>query len=211
MLIRLIYSISFSFKSCSPPCSLDQLSDINTISEITITEHDVYTALVTLDTTKATGPDEIAPIILKLCADVLYKPIHYLFSLSLKHGAIPSSWKTYKIVPIFKSGDASLVRNYRPISLLSNTSKILERLIFNKVIDHLAPLISQHQFGFMKGKSTAQQLLIFLHHLFSSSCQTDVIYLDLSKAFDTVSHYNYSSSYGPMASLANCGYGLSLT
>ena len=177
------------FKSCSPPCSLDQLSDINTISEITITEHDVYTALVTLDTTKATGPDEIAPIILKSCADVLYKPLNYLFSLSLKHGAIPSSWKTHKIVPIFKSGDASLVRNYRPISLLSNTSKILERLIFNKVIDHLAPLISHHQFGFMKGKSTAQQLLIFLHHLFSSSCQTDVIYLDLSKGFDTVSHY----------------------
>ena len=61
----------------------DQLSDANTMSEVTITAHDVYTALVTLDKTNATGPNEIAPVILKSCADALYKPLYYLFSLSL--------------------------------------------------------------------------------------------------------------------------------
>ena len=73
------------------------------------------------------------------------------------------------------SGDASLVKNYRPISLLSNASKILEHLIYNKIIDHLAPwsLITHHQFGFKKGKSAVQQCLVFLHHIFSSSCQTN--------------------------------------
>ena len=91
-------------------------------------------------------------------------------------------------------------------------SKILECLIFNKVIDHLAPLISYHQFGFMKGKSTAQQLLIFIHHLFSSSCQTDVIYLDLSKAFDTVSHHKLQAVMVLWHHWQTVhGYGLSLT
>ena len=61
------------FKSCSSlSCLSDQQPNANTMSEITITEHDVYAALITLDTTKATGPDEIAPIILKSCANALY-------------------------------------------------------------------------------------------------------------------------------------------
>ena len=76
------------------------------MSEITITEHDVYAALITQDTTKATSPDEITPIILKSCANALYKPLYHLFSLSLEHGDIPSSWQIHKIIPIFKSGDA---------------------------------------------------------------------------------------------------------
>ena len=96
-----------------------------------------------------------------------------------KHGDIPSSWRIHKIVPIFKSGDASLVKNYRPISLLSNVSKILECLIYNKIIDYLTPLISlrisHSQFGFMKGRSTVRQLLVFLHYIFSSSYQTYII------------------------------------
>ena len=98
------YSFSIFKSYSSLPCLNDQLSDTNIMSEVTSTEHDVYTALVTLDATNVTGPDEIAPIVLKSCADDLYKPLYYLCSLSLQHGDIPCSWRFHKIVPIFNQG-----------------------------------------------------------------------------------------------------------
>ena len=80
-----------------------------------------------------------------------------------------------------------LRKNYCPISLLCNTSKVLEQLIYNKIIDHVSSYIKPVQFGFMSLRSTVQQLLLFLHDGFNSR-QTDAIYLDINKAFDTVSH-----------------------
>ena len=115
---------------------LSAIASINT----SISEVDVYNALINLDITKATGPDNIPPIVLSKCASVLCKPLHYLFSLSLKYGYLPTDWKIHKIIPIFKSGDPTLVKNYRPISLLSNTSKVLKRIIYDKIIDHEEPL-----------------------------------------------------------------------
>ena len=91
-------------------------------------------------------------------------------------------WKIHKIVPIFKAGGANSVKNYHPISLLSVVSKGLERLIFSKIITHICKFITS---GFTKGCSTLQQLLILTD---STPLQTDVIYLDISKAFDTISH-----------------------
>ena len=87
-----------------------------------------------------------------------------------------------------KSGDPSLVNNYRPISLLSNTSKVLERLVFDKIISHVGSIISLSQYGFMKNSSTLQQMLVFLNYIVNNPTQTDVIYLDIRKAFDSVSH-----------------------
>ena len=81
------------------------------------------------------------------------------------------------------------MESYRPISLLSSTSKVLERLIYNKCIEHLEPVISLSQFGFMSGRSTVQQLLVFFNQILDgNSCQSDVVYLDFAKAFDTVPH-----------------------
>jgi len=79
-------------------------------------------------------------------------------------------------------------KNYHPISLLSNTSKVLERLIYNKIITHISKSITPSQFGFSRNCSTLQQMLILLDHIINGPSQTDVIYLDISKAFDTVSH-----------------------
>ena len=76
----------------------------------------------------------------------------------------------------------------KKLSLLSNTSTVLERLIYNKIITHSSKSISPSQFGFTHDCSTSQQMLIFLDHIINSPSQTDVIYLDISKAFDTVSH-----------------------
>jgi len=134
------------------------------------------------------GPDGIPPIALSNCASVLCKPLHHLFCLTLKYGYLPSEWKLHKIISVFKSRDCTQVKNYRPISLLSNVSKVLERIIYNKIIDHIAPQINPVQFGFLRNRSTTQQLLSFLSNVFNDCNQLDVIYLDICKAFDTVSH-----------------------
>ena len=64
---------------------------------------------------KASGLDNIGPSILKNSASILSRPLHYLFSLSLTSGKIPTEWKIHTIVPVFKSGDKTSVKNYRPI------------------------------------------------------------------------------------------------
>ena len=158
------------------------------LSSINITEEDVYNALINLDTSKAKGPDGIPPIVLSKCASVLCRPFHYLFSLILKYGYLPRDWKIHKIIPVFKSGDLTQVKNYGPISLLCNISKVLERIIYNKLINHVSCQINPAQFGFMQNRSTTQQLLIFLSNAFTVHYQMDTIYLDISKAFDTICH-----------------------
>ena len=137
---------------------------------------------------KSPGTDKISPRILRSCAEALCEPLHHLFSLSLRYATLPNSWKIHNIVPVFKAGDHNSANNYRPISLLSNTSKVLERIIYSKIINHISRHISPLQFVFSRDCSTFQQMLIFLDHIINSPLQSDVIYFDISKAFDTVSH-----------------------
>lgn len=161
------------------------------LNNISISEDDVFSALSSLDASKATGPDGIGPRLLRSCALALYIPLHHLYSLSLHQHYIPRDWRIHNITPIFKSGDKTSVKNYRPISLLNNCSLVLERIIYDKVSSFLVESIVTSQFGFLKKHSTLQQLLILLHDVFNSfdkNAQTDVIYLDFRKAFDTVPH-----------------------
>ena len=85
-----------------------------------------------------------------------------------------------------KSGERSNIQNYTAISLLSNISGVLERIIYDKIISFVSHQITLYQFGTLKGGSTLQQLLIRLDHIINSGTQTDIIYLDISKAFDTI-------------------------
>ena len=161
------------------------------LQSINITETDVYDALTSLDPNKALGIDGIGPKILMNCAESVFRPLCHLFNLSLSSSAIPNEWKIHRIVPIFKSGDRSSISNYRPISLLCNVSKVLEHIIFNKIIHHITISISPTQFGFLQRRSTIQQLILFLndiHNAVSNGHQTDVIYLDFKKAFDSIPH-----------------------
>ena len=155
---------------------------------INISEEDVLEALNSLDPDKSSGIDTIGPRVLKKCAYSLCRPLHHLFSTSLSNHTIPSDWRIHVITPVHKSGDKSLVNNYRPISLLSNTSKVLEQLIYNKVIHHISSFITPQQFGFLKNRSTVQQLLILFDIIINTDYQSDVIYFDFRKAFDSVPH-----------------------
>ena len=156
--------------------------------EISFCDLDVFRVLRSLDPSKAMGCDGISPKLLKNCALALYQPLHHLFSLSLLQNYLPSEWRTHLIKPIFKSGNKNSVRNYRPISLLCAVSKVLERLVYNGIVDFVSNSVSVQQFGFLRGRSALQQLLIMFNTLICSGSQTDVLYLDFRKAFDSVSH-----------------------
>jgi len=138
------------------------------------------------------GIDSISPKVLKHCALAIFEPVNHLFQLSLDQGYLPQEWKLHLVTPVFKSGDRSLVNNYRPISLLCIISKVLERLIFDHIIDYLSSkVLNTHQFGFLRGKSTIQQLLLFLGDItnaINEHLQVDAIYLAFRKAFDSVPH-----------------------
>ena len=182
-----VHSYTRSPFNCPDPQNLPKMNP--NINDISITEDEVYLALISLDPSKAAGCDRIGPKLLKHCALALYKPLCHLFSLSLSQCYIPAEWCLHLIIPVLKSGDRGLVQNYRPISLLCVCSKVLERLVFNHILEFVNNKISSHQFGFMLHRSTLQQLLIFVNNILKSSStsfQTDVIYLDFKKAFNFV-------------------------
>ena len=161
------------------------------LSDIVITAEDVHEALVSLDPNKVMGPDGISPKVLKYCADALCQPISYLFQLTITNSYLPSEWRTHCVIPIFKCGDRATISNYRPISLLCIISKVLEKIIFNISIKFLSNSFTPHQFGFLPGRSTLQQLLLFINELLEAKRTnkvSDVIYLDFKKAFDSVTH-----------------------
>ena len=100
-------------------------------------------------------------------------------------------WKLANIIPIHKQGNKNHVQNYRPISLLSIVSKTLERCILNHISQHIQSNIHSTQSGFVNGRSCATQLLSILNTIgknFDNGLQTDIVFMDIAKAFDTVDH-----------------------
>ena len=193
---------AFSFPSIS------EIIDLR-LSSTRVTFADIRLILDNLDSNKATGPDEISGRILKECARELTPSITKLCNLSLSQGKFPHSWKLANVVPVYKKGCRDSVENYRPVSLLSIVSKVLERAVINNIYDVLIPKLTLLQHGFLRGKSTVTQLLSVFHEISShldNSGQTDVIYLDFSKAFDSVPHHlliHKLKSFGFNGSLLN--------
>ena len=158
------FSSVFTVHSALPSFDLFT-SPTDSLSSINITSDETLTGILSLNPTKAMGGDGIPPLILKLIAPAILDPIHHLFSSCLSEGYLPKEWRRHYITLIHKSGARSQVSNYRSISLLCCISKVLERLIFDKVSDHIFNQLSDCQFGFCKNRSTLQQLLLYNEHL----------------------------------------------
>ena len=161
------------------------------LKDIRVHEEEIAKLLSELDTTKAPGPDCIPTLVLKECAIQLATSLHALFNLSFHLGVFPSIWKLANIAPIHKKGRKKDAANYRPISLLCILSKVLEKCVYSKIITHLSPMLHDLQHGFTKDRSTTTQLLIvydYINQVVDNRGQVDVAFLDLSKAFDSVSH-----------------------
>lgn len=142
-----------------------------------------------LDTNKSAGPDGFPPLFLKSCINSLTYPLFRLFNKSLSSGCFPDQWKKSYLTPIHKKGDKSDVSNYRPICILSAIPKLFESLVLDVIIKQINNIIVPTQHGFIKGRSTLSNLIIYENYITDSLAlkhQVDSIYTDFSKAFDKV-------------------------
>ena len=147
--------------------------------------------LKSIDPNKAQGPDQIHGRILKNCCNSLNKPLAMLFQYSYNTGSIPSEWKHANVVPVHKKGSKTCVENYRPISLISIIMKTYERVVRDKLLSTCGHLIDDRQHGFMMNRSCCTQMVNFCDSLalsLNENIQTNVIYFDFQKAFDSVNH-----------------------
>ena len=154
------------------PPSINHQENLTTI---TASEQEVYDLLLSLDTSKATGPDGISAKLLFEAGRAIVPTLTRLFNLCLTLSKFPQMWKYANVLPLHKKGATSECCNYRPVSLLSCTSKLLERIVFKYVYNYLRDnnILTPHQSGFQPHDSTVNQLS-YLYHMF---CQA----LDLKK------------------------------
>lgn len=157
------------------------------------TIEDVTRAIQNSKTSKALGPDGIAPIMLKHLGPIATNYITELVNTSMRTMQIPNIWKVGRIIPLPKPGKpANQGKSYRPISLLSPIAKLMEKLMLPTLNENLVS--SQHQHGFRKGRSTVTALQRIQDQIQRGLNQrkpnqrTIMVAIDLSKAFDTVSH-----------------------
>ena len=141
-----------------------------------------------LDSSKASGPDCIPVVVLKNYEPELSYILAELFNMCLKESCSPDCWKVSLMVPVFKNvGERSTDKSYRPVSLLSVVNKIFEKLVNNRIADHLEKcgLFSDFQYGFRSSRSTADLLTVVSDRIargFNRSGTTGAVALDISKA-----------------------------
>jgi hypothetical protein len=156
-----------------------------------ISTDDILRHLLKLKPSSASGEDALPGFILKDCAQILVTPLHFLYNLILTTSVYPCLWKVGKICPIFKSGKKNIISNYRPVTILPHISKVFESIIYSYIYTNVQNVISEHQHGFFRGRSTSTNLSCISHFISAAldkNTQVDVIYTDFSKAFDRIDH-----------------------
>ena len=142
---------------------------------------------------KSSRINTLPVLIYKSVKNIISPYIADLFNSSVLEGLCPQNIKIAEVIPIHKAGASTEVANYRPISLLPILSKIFERLLRSRLLEYFNEnnVLCKHQFGFRSGHDTSDAILEFLNHCYSSlDCRKHLlaIYIDLSRAFDTLDH-----------------------
>lgn len=175
--------------SVRQPVSQQPVSNMN--SFYIVTHEYVENLIDSLNVNRSAGVDRISARIIKSNKVFFVKPLTHIFNLSLTTGIFPKHFKNALVRPIFKKGDKTLVDNYRPISLISNFAKLLEKIIKAQLSDFLTRnnIISPNQFGFQKAVGTQDAIVKLTSEVCMALDQSKkvlAIFLDLAKAFDTV-------------------------
>lgn len=176
----------------------------NTIFLSPVSENELINTINSLKNGSAPGHDALMVQTIKSTMLYILKPLHHIINLIFSQGKFPSILKKSIIKPILKGGNVTNVSNYRPISLISNIAKIIEKCLKKRLLDHLNKnnVISSSQYGFREGLSTVDAIHALVSHIhlsLNNDRKPLAVFLDLAKAFDTVSHeklINKLDNYG---------------
>lgn len=165
----------------------------NTIYLLPTTESEIDKYIRNLKNTNSSGNDGITNIIIKEIGRFILKPLVFITNLCFQTGTFPLAFKNSLILPIFKSGEKTVVNNYRPISLTSNLGKIIEKCIKVRLTNFFDKfkILADNQYGFRTNVSTNDAIYAItskIHTSLDKNKKTLAVFLDLAKAFDTVCH-----------------------
>ena len=165
----------------------------STFSFQLVTENLICEVIKCLNSKNSCGSDGISSKLIKYIIEELSMPLTVIINQIFTTGIFPDNLKTAKIHPLLKAGDPLLATNYRPISLLTSISKIFEKIIFNQPTNYLSlnNILTDSQYGFRKNHSTQSAALELIDRLMISMDKGKTplaIFLDFSKAFDTLDH-----------------------
>ena len=142
-----------------------------------------------LNVRKASGPDNISPLILKNCADQLAGEYNNLFEACVRTN-MPSIWKTATIIPVPKNAKAKELNDFRPVALTSVPFKCLERIILKNLLLQTEPKLDNYQFAYRKGRCTDDAIHTYVNtvieHLEKSNSYVRTLFIDFSSAFNTI-------------------------
>lgn len=175
----------------APSLQEDLINDLDMLDISHVTVQEVLDAIKRLKSKRSAGPDGIPQYVVKGCGDVIAYPISIIINKSLKQKTFPEAWKIARVCPVFKNGDNGNIKNYRPVSILSILSKVFEDVLHKKIYHHVEKIVLPQQHGFMRGRSTTSNLINFINYtstVMDKGGQVDVIYTDMTKAFDKIDH-----------------------
>ena len=155
--------------------------------------YEIIKVTLSLNSSKSYSHDEISTSLLKQIISTIALPLSYIFNLSFSSGIFPNSLKIAKVIPVHKKDDPLKVSNYRPISILPSISKVIERLVYNRLYTFLTlhNLLNPNQYGFRKNHSTDLALIHLYDKITNSmTCKEHIvsIFMDLRRAFDALDH-----------------------
>ena len=181
--------VNTSFKSYMPKPLL------HSIFLAPVSPSDVLNTTQKLKPKTSSGFDCISTKLIKVTINEILEPLTHVINRSFETGIVPKDMKIAKVIPIYKSSDKTLLKNYRPISLLPAFSKVIEKLMCKKITSFMNTnnLFFKHQYGFRENHSAVHPILHLLNQCALSTNHSDpeytlAIFCDLSKAFDVINH-----------------------
>jgi len=180
-----------------PDASVDPIDYINfnCLPSIAITSTDQNEVSKIVMSLKNTSPgcDGIHSKILKQTFPLYSRVLTHVLNLSLLQGIFPKSMKIARVIPLYKAGDHMQISNYRPVSILPLFSKVLEKLMYNRLLNYINEydILHKYQFGFREKHNTNMALITLVDNITTAIDQGELVlgvFLDFRKAFDTVNH-----------------------
>ena len=163
------------------------------LEDIVFTDLDIVRVVKKIDIHKSSGIDFLPSFVMKDCFEVIIDQLTYLFNQSMKLGIFPTSWKVATITPIPKTGNSTIVGNWRPISIVPLIGKLMENLCAPLLTEYLEnnSILCDEQHGFRKNRSTSLAIFNFVKYISEEMNRRKVvgcIYLDFARAFDSINH-----------------------